>query len=205
MVDYLVFDQDPNKVAQVTRYYRAQPSTTRVTDVVTFAAVARSVIESPPDLLLIGARTATDQIRRGDRSAESARVTFEDGNPVTLAELYQRLPVLAFGVSADGPHGAAAVGYGARGFLSIAESVLTGEIETEWRLLRPQVSTDSITPRELEILVAMSEGRSNDEIGIALGIATNTVKSHQFKAFRKLGAKNRAHAVAIALHAKLIA
>lgn len=52
--------------------------------------------------------------------------------------------------------------------------------------------------REVEILANVADGRTNEEIGAALFIATETVKSHICKILPKMAARNRAHAVALA-------
>jgi DNA-binding NarL/FixJ family response regulator len=62
----------------------------------------------------------------------------------------------------------------------------------------------TLTAREIQILEAVAEGRSNKEIAGALTIAEDTVKTHLRRLFEKLGAADRAHAVAIALRQNLI-
>lgn len=57
----------------------------------------------------------------------------------------------------------------------------------------------ALTEREREILRWAREGKSNLEIGVALGISSLTVKNHIQKILRKLGASNRAQAVALAM------
>jgi transcriptional regulator EpsA len=61
-----------------------------------------------------------------------------------------------------------------------------------------------VTPREAQILSWVREGKSNQEIGEALGISALTVKNHIQKILRKLGASNRAHAVAMAMQLRLL-
>ena len=56
-----------------------------------------------------------------------------------------------------------------------------------------------ITLREREILMWVRDGLSNHAIGAKLGISALTVKNHVQKILRKLGASNRAQAVAIAM------
>lgn len=55
-----------------------------------------------------------------------------------------------------------------------------------------------LTERELEVLVKMAEGLSNDEIGESLFIAENTVKTHVKRVMSKLGARDRVQAVVTA-------
>ncbi len=52
-----------------------------------------------------------------------------------------------------------------------------------------------ITRRELEILEYVARGLSNREIGEALFVSENTVKTHCSRAFDKLGARRRTEAV----------
>lgn len=49
----------------------------------------------------------------------------------------------------------------------------------------------SLTSREREVHFWLGRGKSNDEIGIILGISTHTVKNHLERVFRKLGVENR--------------
>ena len=61
-----------------------------------------------------------------------------------------------------------------------------------------------VTKRELQILRWVREGKSNQQIAEVLGISPLTVKNHIQKILRKLGAGNRAQAVAQALARNLI-
>jgi two-component system nitrate/nitrite response regulator NarL len=62
----------------------------------------------------------------------------------------------------------------------------------------------ALTKREVEVLVGMSNGRSNSQIGADLFLSEDTVKTHARRLFRKLGAADRAQAVAIGLRRGLI-
>lgn len=61
-----------------------------------------------------------------------------------------------------------------------------------------------ITERERQILSWLREGMSNQQIGEVLGISALTVKNHVQKILRKLGAANRAQAVARAMTMNLL-
>ena len=50
----------------------------------------------------------------------------------------------------------------------------------------------------------MAEGRSNAEIGRELFVSEDTVKTHARRLFRKLCARDRAHAVAAAFRAGIV-
>jgi len=56
----------------------------------------------------------------------------------------------------------------------------------------------------IEVLVGMSHGRSNSQIDADLFLSEDTVKTHARRLFRKLGANDRAQAVAIGLRRGLI-
>ena len=61
-----------------------------------------------------------------------------------------------------------------------------------------------LTPRQLEILEAMSRGLANREIAAQFGIREDVVKQHTITIFAKLGAANRTEAVAIAMRKHLL-
>lgn len=54
----------------------------------------------------------------------------------------------------------------------------------------------ALTERELQVLQGMADGKSNADIGRDLFVSEDTVKTHARRLFRKLGARDRAHAVA---------
>jgi DNA-binding NarL/FixJ family response regulator len=62
----------------------------------------------------------------------------------------------------------------------------------------------SLTPRELEILQLLAQGRTNREIGERLFLSADTIKTHLRNLYRKLEVDSRAHAVAIALRRGLV-
>ena len=63
---------------------------------------------------------------------------------------------------------------------------------------------DVLTPRERQVLAAMSNGLGNREIGGSLGISAHTAKFHVAQIIAKLQAQSRAHAVAKALRAGFV-
>ncbi|TNH30445.1 response regulator transcription factor [Micromonospora orduensis] len=70
---------------------------------------------------------------------------------------------------------------------------------------RPARASVGLTERELQVLLGMAEGKSNAEIGRELFVSEDTVKTHARRLFRKLGARDRAHAVAAGFRAGLVA
>jgi two-component system NarL family response regulator len=61
------------------------------------------------------------------------------------------------------------------------------------------VAADRLSRRELEVLRLVATGRPNRAIGDMLGISEPTVKSHMTTILEKLGAADRAHAVALGI------
>ncbi|SLN10726.1 Response regulator UvrY [Roseovarius litorisediminis] len=64
--------------------------------------------------------------------------------------------------------------------------------------IEPDDGRINLTPREKDVLLGISEGKSNKEIARDLDIQEVTVKLHLKTLSRKLGAKNRTHAAMLA-------
>jgi DNA-binding NarL/FixJ family response regulator len=62
----------------------------------------------------------------------------------------------------------------------------------------------ALTPRETEVLGFVARGLGNKEIGQIMGTASGTVKAHVQNILSKLDAKDRTHAVAIAIRRGII-
>jgi len=61
-----------------------------------------------------------------------------------------------------------------------------------------------LSPREVEVIRYVADGRSNRDIGEAMGLSALTVKSHLARIARKLGTGDRAGMVAISLRTGVI-
>jgi DNA-binding NarL/FixJ family response regulator len=61
-----------------------------------------------------------------------------------------------------------------------------------------------LSPREIEILQQVAYGATTKEVADELGISFHTVKTHLERIFEKLGANDRAQAVAIAIRQGLV-
>ena len=70
--------------------------------------------------------------------------------------------------------------------------------------LAEHVATDTLTPRQLEVLGCLSRGKSNVEIGETLYISEGTVKAHVKAILQKLGARDRTQAVTTGITRGLI-
>ena len=58
-----------------------------------------------------------------------------------------------------------------------------------------------LTQRETEVLAWVAEGKSNNDVGLILGIRSVTVKKHLEHIFEKMGVETRTAAVAYAIRA----
>jgi DNA-binding NarL/FixJ family response regulator len=70
--------------------------------------------------------------------------------------------------------------------------------------LAEHLGDDGLTPRELDVLDLIRDGRKNKQIARRLSIAETTVNFHIHNLVRKLGANDRTHAVAIAIRRGLL-
>jgi DNA-binding NarL/FixJ family response regulator len=68
-------------------------------------------------------------------------------------------------------------------------------------LLSPRATAQvpQLSPREREIMHLMAEGRTAEAIGQELSVSVETVRTHVRNVIRKLQARNRVHAIALAL------
>jgi len=62
----------------------------------------------------------------------------------------------------------------------------------------------SLSPRELEVLTLVADGKPNKQIGHSLNISEQTIKNHLTSILRKLNANDRTHAVVLAMRYGLI-
>jgi DNA-binding NarL/FixJ family response regulator len=115
-----------------------------------------------------------------------------------------------------GAHGYLVKNLNAKDFLELLAGLERGEAaltrRTAARLMaklaehRSPMKTvaEDLTKRELELLELVGEGYSNRALSDKLAISTNTVKYHLKNIFQKLGAQNRAEAVAYAIRTGIL-
>ena len=163
-------------------------------------ALADAFFQNPADLVLIGHVPG----RNGGLQATEL-----------LLGLFPAAPVIAFGPSAASVQLVMAVSRGARGLMlwdrgKVHQAPSGPDVWTQ--RCRPGDHRDNgddvavlPTERELQVLAGMSQGRSNAEIGRELLLSEDTVKTHARRLFQKLGARDRAHAVALGMRNSLLA
>jgi len=78
---------------------------------------------------------------------------------------------------------------------SVLEPEVTGKMMMKMRQKQTHLPHEELTSREMEILLLMAEGKSNQEIADELFIALKTVKTHVSNILSKLNVQDRTQAV----------
>jgi DNA-binding NarL/FixJ family response regulator len=78
---------------------------------------------------------------------------------------------------------------------------IAADIATE---MAEHVTDDELTARECEVLRLVAIGNANKEVAARMGISEETVKTHMKNVMTKLGARDRTHAVVVAMKRGII-
>jgi DNA-binding CsgD family transcriptional regulator len=78
-----------------------------------------------------------------------------------------------------------------------------GAARVEGERVRPLLHP-LLTPRQLEVLKLLAQGRSTEQVAAALGVADETARNHIRAVLRRLGVHSRLEAVAAAHNERLI-
>jgi two-component system, NarL family, nitrate/nitrite response regulator NarL len=178
----LVAAPDADTAQRVAHAVEAGFEQVRVVD----AGELLAALADGPDLVLVAADVTPAGL---PGTAWAATVTAVREHAPELAVLVAGPP----DAGREGEHrlAAAALDLGARGFLRSGEQVGARPFGVPGR-----AATAELSRRELDVLLGMTDGLSNSEIAAALELAEDTVKTHARRLFRKLGAGDRADAVA---------
>lgn len=85
------------------------------------------------------------------------------------------------------------------------EGWLSRKVAAKMTLWTRQDSADyGLTPREKEVLHAITQGKTNQEAGVALGISEKTIEKHLESVFGKLGVSSRVEAAVLAVREGLV-
>ena len=106
-----------------------------------------------------------------------------DGRGPAAAAPHQPVPLASVGAATAAPAWSGA-------------TPLAGAAPTTVRSTVREPAAVSLSMREMQVLTGMSQGKSNAQIGRELYLSEDTIKTHARRLFRKLGAKDRAEAVA---------
>ena len=160
-----------------------------------------------------------DLVEHAEPELALVDIRLPDGSGIDLTrELLERFPDLAvvlYTGDADADVLYEGLDSGARGYvlkagtidelLAAIQQVAAGGSYVDPRLDRILLSPRAtarvaqLSPREREIMHLMAEGMTAEQIGNQLGVSVETVRTHVRNVIRKLQARNRVHAIAIAL------
>ncbi len=188
----------------------------------------RAVLEDEPEIAIVGeaadGQAALEQFARlrPDVVLMDLQMPVVDGPEATrrIRELAPEARILVLTTYATDEFIFKALRAGAQGYLlkDASADELLGAIRSVYAgqtLLAPAVAArlvqgvsagpaEALTPRELEVLTLVGQGRSNGEIAAQLAIAPRTAKVHVQNILGKLGATNRTETVGIAVRQGLI-
>jgi DNA-binding NarL/FixJ family response regulator len=91
------------------------------------------------------------------------------------------------------------VAHGEAGWVSRKVAALLSQI-----ILKDKEDGTDLTARELEVLRLVVDGKTNDQIGVSLGISVKTVENHLHAIFRKMGVVSRVEAAVMAVRESLL-
>jgi len=215
-----VFDERRRVRDEVAGRLLALPFVSRVEAVGDAVSLRTRLDNRLPDVLLVGTQRATDsglsvatQVLRAHPAvpvlmlgapddAETVRAAVALGARGYLrwdaSPLEMGLGLSRVGLRPEGariPQQAAAPMGGVPAWSGAAP--LAGSAPTTVRsTVREAAPVASLSMREMQVLTGMSQGKSNAQIGRELYLSEDTIKTHARRLFRKLGAKDRAEAVA---------
>ncbi len=218
-----VYDERRRVRDDVAARLVALPFVGRVEVVGDAAALVQRLATRQPDVLLVGTQRAVDtgltvatQVLRSHPGvpvlvlgapddAETVRASVAVGARGYLrwdaTALEMGLGLSRVGLRADGrppqsvsaPVPLASVGAPAPAWATPLNGAGPRAVSSTVREAPPAVT---LSMREMQVLTGMSQGKSNAQIGRELYLSEDTIKTHARRLFRKLGAKDRAEAVA---------
>jgi len=163
--------------------------------------------------------SGADLVDHADPDVAIVDIRLPDGSGIDLTRrLLERRPglgVILYTGSSDADLLVDGLDSGARGYalkagsieelLDAVRQVAAGGTYVDPRLDRVLLSERStsrlpgLSPREREIMHLMAEGGTAQDVGARVGVSVETVRTHVRNVIRKLQARNRVHAIAIAL------
>lgn len=205
----VVADDHPIVRSGIVALLESEPGIEVVGEAVDGAEAVALAAELQPDLVLMDLRMPVL-----DGAAATARILEADvGTRVLVLTTYE-----------TDDHILAAIEAGASGYLLKAapqEEILAGirSVAAGETVLAPSIAAKlvrrvradasapappALSPRELDVLRLVADGRSNPEIARALHIGEATVKTHLIHVFEKLGVNDRTRAVTRAMELGLL-
>lgn len=192
--------------------------------------VARAIRRRVPGAVVVPADTAPAAIAAVEREAWSMVVLDlglpggggEWGTLQRLRELRPALPILVLSMFPEEKMGVAAIERGASGYLcktadraTVGEAALAVLAGRGYRSANLQSLLDAggtskaggvaaLSPRELEVLLALGQGDANKEIAARLGVGVTTVATYRARIMEKLKLNSAVELVRYVVEQRLV-
>lgn len=153
--------------------------------------------EESVDVLLLDIRLGTESgLRFLDRAAKPASGTSGPGGPAVVVLSAYDYPQYSEAAFRLGAAGFVVKSAPLEELVGAIRHAAAGGFESGTRHRR---SRTRVSPRELDVIRLVVEGRSNDEIGAALGIGVKTVETHLRRLFERFELVSRTELAARAV------
>jgi DNA-binding NarL/FixJ family response regulator len=193
----LTVDDHPLLREGIAAVIEGQPDMTLVAEATNGHEAIESFREHRPDVALMDLRMPD---MNGIEAIRAIRTEFPTARIVVLT-------TYAGDVQALGALKAGASGYLLKSMLrkDLLDTIRT--VHAGKRRIPPEIASeiaehaadDALTEREIDVLRRVGSGNSNKQIAVQLAISEGTVKAHMKSILPKLGARDRTHAVMIAV------
>jgi DNA-binding NarL/FixJ family response regulator len=201
-------DDHPVARAGIRKYLEKEPDIKVVGEAADGEEAIRLVNELSPNVLLL------DMEMPGMRGTEVARKLQEEHSPVRILALstYDNRQYI-MGLLSSGASGYLIKEEVPETIIDAVRGVARGEQGWVSRKVAAKMSTwmqsdntdsSDLSDREMEVLRLIVAGKTNQEIGLELGISPRTVEKHVDSVYTKLGVSSRVEAAVSAVRDKLI-
>jgi DNA-binding NarL/FixJ family response regulator len=196
-ISILTVDDHPLLREGIAAVIEGQPDMTLVAEATNGQEAIESFRTYRPDVTLMDLRMPD---MNGIEAIRAIRTEFPSARIVVLT-------TYAGDVQALGALKAGASGYLLKSMLrkDLLDTIRT--VHAGKRRIPPEIASeiaehaadDALTEREIDVLRRVGSGNSNKQIALQLAISEGTVKAHMKSILPKLGARDRTHAVMIAV------
>lgn len=206
----LVADDHPLMLAAVRRLLEQSPDFEIVGEVSVGSHVLPAVNETHPDVVLLDVRMpgmdgieATRRIRQAAPTTKIILITIDESRGA-ISDAIQA-GVSGYLLKDASPDALVDAARNAIEGNAVIHPQLTKTFIEEVRLGEGEGPRAApLSKREREILQKVADGSTTRQVATELGISPHTVKTHLERIFEKLGANDRAQAVAIAIRTGIV-